>query len=311
MLAIGLPLMLVFMTLWLLLTFTGIGPLAQLLCRRRDERACAAASAAHCTTVQCSSGNKLAVRWTVGTRSPDTPVVIPNGLGATLVTIGPLHDAVVALGFSCLSYDRAGVGFSALRAKPGFSDAAKVCADQKEVMDSSLPAKQTKWLLVGPSMGNTVAQCFIATYPDSVSALVNVDGMPAPFAHRRSRFEAAASLYSLYAALVWTGVLRPFLALAASKLRPLSSEAFPLAANCRGTNELSQFLLLCSAGNGDYKWKNLPRSAEEMGGVDAPYTSAEDAATLAAELRSGARRSFACRVAETGGARAEREILTL
>ena len=182
-------------------------------------------------------------------------------------------------------------------------------------------------------MGATVAQCFIAAYPGSVSAFVNVDGMPAPFCHRRKRFEAAGSLYSLYASMVWTGLLRPFLTMAASKLRPLSSAAFPLNIVCAQMNAKNFYSSLasemgtmlscadtaqaawgidiaslpaetqrslcnvrparcgaaeCGAANGEWTWRDLPRSPEEMGGVDAQYTSAGAAAALADELRASA-----------------------
>jgi hypothetical protein len=55
-----------------------------------------------------------------------------------------------------------------------------------------------------------------------------VDGFPFPFAAKRRRFELAAHVYSAYAAIVWTGVLRPFLRAASSKLAPLASAAFPV-----------------------------------------------------------------------------------
>lgn len=34
------------------------------------------------------------------------PVCIPNGLAATMATIGSLHEKLVAQGFTVLSYDR-------------------------------------------------------------------------------------------------------------------------------------------------------------------------------------------------------------
>ena len=49
------------------------------------------------------TGNVLAVRWSPGGRRA-YPVCIPNGLGATLVTISRLHELLVDMGFSVLSY---------------------------------------------------------------------------------------------------------------------------------------------------------------------------------------------------------------
>jgi hypothetical protein len=56
-----------------------------------------------------------------------------------------------------------------------------------------------------------------------------VDGFPFPFAAKRRRFELAAHVYSAYAAIVWTGVLRPFLRAASGQLAPLASATFSVA----------------------------------------------------------------------------------
>jgi alpha-beta hydrolase superfamily lysophospholipase len=113
------------------------------------------------------------VRWTPGSRPH--PVCIPNGLGATLVTISALHERLAALGFSVLSYDRAGVGMSDARPRAGHAGAAEVVADMKAVMDAvTLPdGVSPRWLLVGPSMGSIVAQCFIAAHPACVAGFLN------------------------------------------------------------------------------------------------------------------------------------------
>jgi hypothetical protein len=39
---------------------------------------------------------RLAVRWSPGTNPSLPPVCIPNGLGATLITIAKLHDMLEA-----------------------------------------------------------------------------------------------------------------------------------------------------------------------------------------------------------------------
>lgn len=77
-----------------------------------------------------------------------------------------------------------------------------------------------KWILVGPSMGSIVAQCFIATHPDIVSGFLNMDGLPYPFAARRNKFIKAGGIYKAVANIVWTGFFRPFLWFAS--LGPLS-----------------------------------------------------------------------------------------
>lgn len=40
------------------------------------------------------------------------PICMPNGLASTMATVGALQDALVASGFTVLTYDRFGVGFS-------------------------------------------------------------------------------------------------------------------------------------------------------------------------------------------------------
>ncbi len=53
-----------------------------------------------------------------------------------------------------------------------------------------------------------------------------MDGLPFPFAAKRRRFELAALVYCAYAAIIWTGALRPFFFAASAKLAPLASAAF-------------------------------------------------------------------------------------
>jgi hypothetical protein len=164
---------------------TGVGPGLHALARTSDDRLLAAAlhpAPGACVRLLPVNGRRLAVRWSPAqdaappnARVPNTslpPVCIPNGLGATLVTISALHERLTALGFAVLSYDRAGVGMSAPRAGPGdHADAAEVVADMHAVMEHSAPG--ARWLLVGPSMGSIVAQCYIAEHPGSVAGFLN------------------------------------------------------------------------------------------------------------------------------------------
>ena len=65
-----------------------------------------------------------------------------------------------------------------------------------------------------------------ASHTHAPLPLPAVDGLPFPFAAERAKFAWAASIYRLYAALVWTGFLRFGLFAAAAKLQPLASAAF-------------------------------------------------------------------------------------
>lgn len=108
------------------------------------------------------------------------PICIPNGLGATLVTISVLHEALVDRGYTVLSYDRLGVGFSDPNPTSKPPTAADVVAEMRHAMLSVLPA-DTEWVLIGPSMGSIVGQCFVASYPQAVVGFLNMDGLPYPF----------------------------------------------------------------------------------------------------------------------------------
>lgn len=108
------------------------------------------------------------------------PICIPNGLGATIVTISILHEELVKEGYTVLSYDRLGVGFSDANTTNIVPTAEDVVNEMNYVMNSLLP-DETGWILIGPSMGSIVAQCYMATYPEKVKGFVNVDGLPYPF----------------------------------------------------------------------------------------------------------------------------------
>ncbi|KAI8476150.1 MAG: Alpha/Beta hydrolase protein [Monoraphidium minutum] len=235
MLAIFVPLL----ALLAVATLTGIGPLAHYVCSRSDKKLLATvvepAPGAPVRLVPVGSGgHRLAVRWSPGAAPGGAaarphPVCIPNGLGATLITISKLHEALEAMGFAVLSFDRAGVGLSDARSPPpgaarSHAGAAEVVSEMKEVMELCAPG--ARWLLVGPSMGNIVAQCYIAAHPSDVAGLLNVDGFPFPFAAKRRMFELSGRVYAFSSALSRTGALRPMLRAAAGQLAGLGSAAF-------------------------------------------------------------------------------------
>ncbi|KIZ00486.1 cytochrome c oxidase subunit II [Monoraphidium neglectum] len=224
----------VLLAIWAVATLTGIGPLAHYLCSRADERLLRStlepAPGAQVRLVPIAGRrHRLAVRWTPGDGSRLYPVCIPNGLGATLISISKLHERLAALGFSVLSYDRAGVGLSDARDPPPgaartHAGTDEVVAEMKQLMDAVAPG--ARWLLVGPSMGSIVAQCYVAAHPSDVAGVFNVDGFPFPFAAKRRRFELAAHVYTATSALTRTGFLRPLLLAGASQLASIGSAAF-------------------------------------------------------------------------------------
>ena len=124
----------------------------------------------------------VAVRFTIPNHpNPKKyPICIPNGLGATMVTISILHEKLVNEGYSVLSYDRLGVGFSDKNETNIIPTAEDVIDEMNYIMNSLLP-NESQWILIGPSMGSIVAQCYMAIYPEKVKGFVNVDGLPYPF----------------------------------------------------------------------------------------------------------------------------------
>jgi len=147
-----------------------------------------------------------------------------NGLGATLISIGRLHDALAARGFAVLTFDRAGVGMSdPLPPGARHFGAAETVRDMRALLThpalgaaaaAAAAGGGARWLLIGPSMGSIVAQAYMASFGDDVAGFLNLDGFPFLFAAKRNRFEWAAVVYRVYEAIIWTGALRPFLAAA-------------------------------------------------------------------------------------------------
>ncbi len=109
---------LLFLILWLIFTITCIGPFLQSLSASRDRKKLSACirpsprAVVDMVTLPRQGGRKVAVRWSQGTDATLPPICIPNGLGATLITIAKLHDMLEAKGYPVLSYDRGGVGLS-------------------------------------------------------------------------------------------------------------------------------------------------------------------------------------------------------
>eukprot|EP01038_Epipyxis_sp_PR26KG_P009975 gene9975-13417_t len=140
------------------------------------------------------------------------PVCIPNGLGASVITTSRIHEILVERGFTTLSYDRLGVGLSDENKSGKAPTALDVVKEMDFIMSSVMPS-DTKWILVGPSMGSVIAQCYIATFPYKVVGFLNLDGVPYPFVSFRKQFEWCSAVYRMYSMIVWTGIFRPFIAL--------------------------------------------------------------------------------------------------
>ena len=125
-----------------------------------------------------SSLGPIFYRWTVPpVVSKSTPVVLPGGLGATVINTCMLHDGLTRRGFRTLSFDRPGVGLSAA------SDVPLSPLDHVRIMDELLThvAANEAFGMFAGSFGNTVAQLFTAKYPHRVAFCLNLDGLPFVF----------------------------------------------------------------------------------------------------------------------------------
>ena len=229
--------------LWLVLTVTGIGPISQYCYTKKDNKLIDRSEIlrkhsdmriitvpGNINSASGGSSYQLMLRYSVPANGvePKGYVSIPNGLGATLVVIGQMQDRLTEQGFAVLCFDRLGVGFTDDNLLNKVPSASDVVRELEYVMSSVAPA-ETQWILLGPSMGSIIAQCYIAAYPNKVIGLLNMDGLPYPFSVKRSTFEFAAKIYTIYPLIIWTGVLRPFIGIALQKQSKMFiSKAFSL-----------------------------------------------------------------------------------
>lgn len=187
----------VFVSLWMVATLSGVGPLLQYYYNQRDKKTLDLETILNQHAdlrmitipagVNSASGGKsyrLCLRFTEpnSVTNDKPPIVIPNGLGATLALGARMHDDLVDRGYRVLSYDRYGVGFSEKNMTGKSPSGADVCREMDYVIRSitKLPSS-SKWLAIGPSMGSIVAQAYLAMFPERYCGFLNLDGLPAPF----------------------------------------------------------------------------------------------------------------------------------
>lgn len=245
-----------FMIVWGLLTITMIGPFLQYLCNLSDRkkldrksliivksdrfRSITIPAGVHSCSAD-KSYKVFAIYMEPSTPSQYPPVVIPNGLGATAVLISQMQERLVEHGFAVLSFDRLGVGLSDVNVSKRPPSAVDVVHELDFVMESVLPGCK-RWILLGPSMGSIVAQCYISLHSDKVVGFLNMDGLPYPFLKHRSRFVWAAFIYRIYASIIWTGVLRPFIGTALKGMAAMfECKNFPLTVAVAQMNQTNFF----------------------------------------------------------------------
>eukprot|EP00759_Apiculatamorpha_spiralis_P051962 PhF_6_TR5561/c0_g1_i1/m.7951 len=240
--------------------------------------------------ITTTRGVKLFVRWTKSTSATKSSssrrsIVIPNGLAATMATIGAIHSALVAQGYDVLSYDREGVGLSCWNnTVPSQKATAEDCIqDLYDIMQSVNPGC-TDWIMVGPSMGSIVAQCFLMKFGSMVKGFVNVDGLPHSFYLVRDKFEKAGKFYKVASVMCYAGFLRPFLLFARKLFALIATHDFPVTILAAQMN-LPQFW--SSTGREMYLMMDLAKYASNGWGEIAchalPVTIAETLANTRPE----------------------------
>ncbi len=98
----------------------------------------------------------------------DTPLLLFNGIGASIELIAPFSDAMRAAGFSCIAFDVPGVGGSATPLLPyRLSRIARGVEHLLRDINVSGPVD-----VLGVSWGGALAQQFVHQYPARCRRLI-------------------------------------------------------------------------------------------------------------------------------------------
>lgn len=153
------------------------------------------------------------------------PVVLEPGLGASSVGWSGLH-ARLAESTRVISYDRAGLGASA--PAPGRRDLTALTADLAQVIAR---AGDEPAVLVGHSLGATIARHLAHRRPDLVAGLVLIDPIPDDWVLRHAHWARPAGvlMYLAMQAIAHIGLIDTLTALPPGRAIVRSSTS-PLAA---------------------------------------------------------------------------------
>ena len=167
-------------------------------------------------------------------------VVLEPGLGASSIGWSRVHQAAASR-TRVIAYDRAGLGASPpCPHRRGLRDLAEDLAHVIETGHTDGPA-----VIVGHSLGATIARYLAATRPDLVAGLVLIDPIPERWVlrHRRWGGPLAQVMYRTLETLACTGLidtlttLPPFTGITRSSTNPLApftdAERAALAAEMR------------------------------------------------------------------------------
>jgi pimeloyl-ACP methyl ester carboxylesterase len=153
------------------------------------------------------------------------PVVLEPGLGASSVGWSRLHE-LLAEQSRVVSYDRAGLG--ATPPSAGRRDLTALAADLAEVITTVDGGPS---VIVGHSLGGTIARQLAATRPELVAGLVLVDPIPDDWVLRHARWAGppGALMYLAMQATAHIGLIDALTALPLGRAIVRSSTS-PLAA---------------------------------------------------------------------------------
>jgi pimeloyl-ACP methyl ester carboxylesterase len=167
----------------------------------------------------------LPVRVRIDGPDDAPPVVLEPGLGASSLGWSGLH-AQLARSSRVVSYDRAGLGASP--SSPGHRDLTALTADLAEVIST---AGAGPVVLVGHSLGATIARYLAHRQPDLVAGLVLVDPIPDAWVLRHARWArpAGALMYLAMQTIAHVGLIDALTALPPGRAIVRSSTS-PLAA---------------------------------------------------------------------------------
>lgn len=264
-----------FLLSWILLTISGIGPLIHYVFSISDRKRLKREKLLHehsellqieipGSLNKASNGMKYTIiaRWVKCANSKQPPVIFPNGLAATQLFLARPQDMLKDEGFSSLTFDRLGCGFSDPNITGIAPSAVDICREMNYVMDFILEKEilpiDTKWIAVGGSMGNVVIQAYMTLYPNRFVGLLNLDGFPYPYLCQSKVFiDTFAGQYAMFCRITWTGIFRfaNFLATSTWKKNSESSK-FPVATIIAQMNQPSFF------GNTVYEFRTMMSCCE-------------------------------------------------
>lgn len=138
------------------------------------------------------------------------PIIFPGGLASNLIAMSTHQDLLTKKhGFTVVNFDRMGVGLSDPNPTGKSPSAADVAHEMYYVMQHCGIDPNAKWIQIGGSMGTNVATALICLYPNKIHGFFNLDGLPHGFIKVSCRkFLESGPQVANVRYLLWTGIFR-------------------------------------------------------------------------------------------------------